>query len=262
VRQAKVTDVGEDFVRVDIEGVRWGNTPGQHTYVYFPTLNPLRPWENHPFSVMPSSLLAPSPTVTTTGPPSETGTPSASSDAEKATPNPQTTTLTPSTTTTTTTPAGITLIIRKSHGLTRSLKPHLSLPTLLDGPYPNNRPNAILECDRVLLLAGGIGITGLLPWTRSHANAKLWWSVRDKAACLVEELEGALSGVGEKEVRVGGRFDVRALLEEEGRVGWKRVGVVVCGPGGLCDEVRAVVAEMGRRGTGVVWELEVDAYSW
>jgi hypothetical protein len=30
----------------------------------------------------------------------------------------------------------------------------------------------------------------------------------------------------------------------------------------LCDEVRAVVAEMGRREKGVVWELEVDAYSW
>jgi hypothetical protein len=261
VRRAKVTDVGEDFVRVDIEGVRWGNTPGQHTYVYFPTLNPLRPWENHPFSVMQSSLLAPPPASTTTAPPSETGTPSASSDTEKATPNPQTTTLTP-TTTTTTTAAGITLIIRKSQGLTRALKPHLSLPTLLDGPYPNNRPNTILKCDRVLLIAGGIGITGLLPWTRSHANVKLWWSVRDKAACLVEELEGALAGVGEKEVRVGGRFDVRGLLEEEGKVGWKRIGVVVCGPGGLCAEGWAVVAERGRGEGGFVWELEVDAYSW
>ncbi|EAQ93107.1 hypothetical protein CHGG_01342 [Chaetomium globosum CBS 148.51] len=63
IRRARVTEIGNDFVRVDIEGVRWGTTPGQHAYVYFPTLNPLRPWENHPFSLLPSSILSPRPTT-------------------------------------------------------------------------------------------------------------------------------------------------------------------------------------------------------
>jgi predicted ferric reductase len=256
-----VTEVGDGFVRVDIEGVRWGTTPGQHAYLYFPTLNPLRPWENHPFSILPSSILAP---------PSIQGGSKAPSEVEPATP-PESDPEKAPTKPTTTKPvpnlspkeAGITLFIRKSTGMTRALKSHPSLLTLLDGPYPNNPTAAILQCDRVLLIAGGIGITGLLPWTRTgQANVKLWWSVRESAACLVDALGAALDGVKEKEVRVGGRLDVRGLLREEGLVGWKRIGVVVCGPGGLCDEVRAVVAEMGRREKGVVWELEVDAYSW
>lgn len=57
MRRAKVTDIGDGIVRIDVEGVRWVPAPGQHVYVFFPTLNPLRPWENHPFSLMPTTLL-------------------------------------------------------------------------------------------------------------------------------------------------------------------------------------------------------------
>ncbi|KAK4152521.1 ferric reductase like transmembrane component-domain-containing protein [Chaetomidium leptoderma] len=267
VRRARVTEIGNDFVRVDIDGIRWGTTPGQHAYLYFPTLNPLRPWENHPFSLLPSSLLAPSPspsptrTKTTTARPPSEDTPS---DPEKEADQPKTTTTTTTTNTLSKpTPAGITLFIRKSTGLTRALVANPSLLTLLDGPYPNNPTSGVLQCDRVLLIAGGIGVTGLLPWARSHANVRLCWSVKESGACLVDALGGALEEVvREKEVRVGRRFDVAALLQEEVLVGWARIGVVVCGPGGLCDEVRALVVEMGRREKGVVLELEVDAYSW
>jgi hypothetical protein len=57
MRRAEVTQVTEDIVRIDVTGVRWDATPGKHTYAYFPTLNPLRPWENHPFSIVPTALL-------------------------------------------------------------------------------------------------------------------------------------------------------------------------------------------------------------
>jgi hypothetical protein len=57
MRRAQVTQVTEDIVRIDITGVRWDARPGKHTYAYFPTLNPLRPWENHPFSIVPTALL-------------------------------------------------------------------------------------------------------------------------------------------------------------------------------------------------------------
>jgi hypothetical protein len=50
------------------------------------------------------------------------------------------------------------------------------------------------------------------------------------------------------------------LGEVEGE-GWKRIRVVVCGPGGLCDGVRGVVSRRGREGR-VVWELSVEAFSW
>ena len=57
MRRAEVVQVTEDIVRIDVTGVRWDATPGKHTYAYFPALNPLRPWENHPFSIIPTALL-------------------------------------------------------------------------------------------------------------------------------------------------------------------------------------------------------------
>jgi hypothetical protein len=56
------------------------------------------------------------------------------------------------------------------------------------------------------------------------------------------------------------RFKLLILAEEEA-AGWSRVGVVVCKPGELCDDVRAAVTTAAKKGR-VVFELEVDAYSW
>ncbi|KAG7285983.1 hypothetical protein NEMBOFW57_008279 [Staphylotrichum longicolle] len=185
-RRAHVTALGDGYIRVDIPSVRWAPTPGQHAYVYFPTLAPLRPWENHPFSIIP----------------------------------------TPTT--------GITLLIKQSAGLTRHLQPRANLLALLDGPYTNcPAPSSILRCDRVLLVAGGIGITGLLPWARAHWNVKLAWSVAEAARCLADAVDLSWLPAGvEREVRVGRRFDVAGLVEQEAASGWGRVGVVVSGPGG------------------------------
>ena len=60
---------------------------------------------------------------------------------------------------------------------------------------------------------------------------------------------------------MGSRFNVVELIEAEAEAGWERVGVVVSGPRGLCDDVRAAVAAAGSKGN-TVFELEVDAYSW
>ncbi|KAF4624715.1 hypothetical protein G7Y89_g13456 [Cudoniella acicularis] len=57
VRRSKVTDLGGGYVRIDVAGIRWGSEPGKHVYAYFPTLTPLRPWENHPFSILPTVSL-------------------------------------------------------------------------------------------------------------------------------------------------------------------------------------------------------------
>ena len=88
---------------------------------------------------------------------------------------------------------------------------------------------------------------------------RLVWSVAALARPLVEAIE--LGGVATKEVRVGQRFNVIELIAEEAGAGWDRIGVVVSGPGRLCDDVRAAVVAAGRKGK-VVFELEVDAYSW
>lgn len=250
-RRAQVTDLGGGYVRVDIPCVRWGLAPGLHAYVCFPTLDPLRPWENHPFSVIPTAIL-PAPAVgcgiikgeedkeCELGPRLATQADSPGDDRPVG--------------------AGITLFVKKAAGLTRRLQAHGSLLALLDGPYTNSRAaGAVLRCDRVLLIAGGIGITSILAWTSRHRNVKLAWSVSESARCLAEAID--LSGVADREVRVGGRFNIDELVHGEAVAGWDRVGVVVSGPGSLCDDVRAAVAAAGRRGR-TVFELEVDAYSW
>lgn len=121
--------------------------------------------------------------------------------------------------------------------------------------------NEVLKCDHLLLIGSGIGITGLIAWIHLHPNIKLAWSVKSSAEPLVRELDIMLAGVADKQVYVGERLDIDALLNQAAKFGYKKVGVVVCGPGGMCDDVRAKVAGIGR-GSRTVFELEVDAFSW
>jgi predicted ferric reductase len=251
MRRSDVTQISEDIVRIDINGIRWDAKPGRHTYAYFPSLNPLRPWENHPFSIIPTTLLQshshnlPNPSD------SSSSEHEAPTDVEKSASFTHTTIHAPRTPAELVT-SGISLYIRKSTGLTK---------TLLDGPYPNTSTAAVLRTDRLVLIAGGIGITAILPFLSHHPNVSLHWSLRPSNQGLVRDLQGALSGVREKDIRVGERLDINELLTREESEGWSRIGVVVCGPGGLCDNVRSVVSRKGREGT-VGWELDVEAFSW
>lgn len=254
VRKATVTEIGSTHVRVEVPGVRFSGKPGFHGYVYFPTLNPLKPWENHPFSINSTALLRSygigphSPGNSLRRSPKEDGKIETKVTESHAHHDPGTT-------------AGITLYVRKSTGMTRLLQKHASLITLLDGPYPNNPPSAVLSCDRLLLIGGGIGITGLLGFFRAHVDVKLAWSVKQIHAAVVQDLESAVSSVSDREIRIGERLDIRALLQQEVQAGYKKVGVVVCGPGALCDDVRAVAASLGRH-EKTVFELEVDTFGW
>ncbi|KAK3985093.1 putative ferric reductase transmembrane component [Cladorrhinum sp. PSN332] len=262
VRRSKVVDLGNGYVRVDVPKVTFANDgPGLHVYAYFPTLSLRRPWENHPFSVVPTALVNKSSRKQKSERSSESGSSSPTAkesgvqlrvvDVEKhqgfgAAGQPVN--------------SGITLLIKKESGITKFLEASDGLLTLMDGPYHNASTTEIRRCDRLLLIGGGIGMTSLLPWIASHPNVKVAWSVRESAKCLVEELEGALSDV-EKDVRIGSRLDIVDLLEREAQVGYSKVGIVVSGPGSLCDDVRAAVVAAGKKGT-TEFELDVDAYSW
>ncbi|KAM5354771.1 hypothetical protein ACJ41O_001417 [Fusarium nematophilum] len=136
-----------------------------------------------------------------------------------------------------------------------------SLLTLVEGLYQNTSLSSVLKYDRVLFTGGGIGITGLLPLTETHPNVKLCWTVRQGAECLVRVLNGVLQGVADKHVKVGQRTDIDGLVRNAVEAGWARIGVVACGPGGLCDDVRAAVVSVGRKHK-TIFELQVDAYSW
>ena len=57
VLRSVVTELDSEFVRIDIPGIHWARKPGDVAYAYFPTLHPLRPWENHPFSINSTALF-------------------------------------------------------------------------------------------------------------------------------------------------------------------------------------------------------------
>lgn len=257
---ANVTEVGDNYVRVDVPDVRWVSKPGHVGYVGFPTLHPLRPWENHPFSINSSVLfrsykhaLA---TVSSSNSTSDNSHAGAVSADDKAPMNLVSRDVTHPESTT-----GVSFIIRKKTGITKMLNRNARLLTILDGPYPHSVNPEALEADHLLLLGGGIGITGLLSWLSVHANVKLAWSVKATDQALVDEMSTALANVADKQVLVGQRFAVKELLQKEVGIGYKKVGVVVCGPAEMCDEVRAVVTGLGR-GNKTVFELHVDAFSW
>lgn len=289
LRSATVVEISEHIVRVDIQDVEWSayHSPiskSLHAYAYFPTLNPYRPWENHPFSIIPTAMLHPhtNPPITTPSTPSIHST----TDPEKST-TPAATTTTPTHPQPPSTRPGLTLYIRKSttKGLTSHLCPTTNtttLPTLLDGPYPStSAPAGPLQPDRILLIAGGIGITGVLPHLsfgtsfNTDTTVALHWSLKARDEGLARDLGPLLEdvhGTGRAEVvvSVGRRLEAEEVLEREAATGWRRIRVVVCGPGGLCDRVRAGVVAVGRRtGKGeegkkgrTVWDLDVDAFSW
>ena len=259
-RRAKVTALNEDYIRIDIPGIRWGSDPGKHVYIYFPTLHPFRPWENHPFSLLQTAQMQPSKAnlKSDSGSQSSAELSDGHTDVEK---NGAVQSSVIKAAQHTHSNVGLTLYIRKSTGMTKSLAAHDNLLTLVEGPYPNNSTHGVLLCDRLLLIGGGIGITGLLPFANTHWNVKLAWSIKDSAQCLVKDLDVVLSNIADKEVRIGSRLDIGQLLDGEIQAGWERVGVVVCGPGELCDNVRASVAAVGKLGK-TQFELEVEAYSW
>jgi predicted ferric reductase len=260
MRYSHVTEIGNNYVRVDVPGVRWASKPGHIGYVGFPTLHPLRPWENHPFSINSSILFRSYKHTLASASPSNSISDNdyaegVSADVKEPK-SPVARDITDPTTT-----AGVSFIIKKKTGLTKMLNANARLLTILDGPYPHSANTEALETDHLLLFGGGIGITGLLAWFSVHPNVKLAWSVKASDQALVDEMSTALGSVADKQVLVGQRFSIKDLLQSEIDIGYKKVGVVVCGPAEMCDEIRAVVAGLGR-GSKAVFELHVDAFSW
>jgi predicted ferric reductase len=256
--RATVTEIGANHVRVDIPGIRFSGRPGYHGYVYFPTVNPFRPWENHPFSLNSTSHLGwhkqKLPSLN-----SSIDNSSSNHEQDEAKNHPNVTHT--SVFSDSKTSAGISLYIRKSNGMTRQLQRNSSLFTLVDGPYRNNTTKSVLSCDRLVLIGGGIGITGLLAFLQTHVNVKLAWSVKASDEPIVRDLDNVLQGVEDKEICIGERIDIITLLRHEAQEGYKKIGVVVCGPAALCDDVRAMVSSLGRH-EKTIFELEIDAYSW
>ena len=82
-------------------------------------------------------------------------------------------------------------------------------------------------------------------------------------AVSIDSLGPVLVEVREKDISIDQRLDIDLLLRDEANRGWSKIAVMVCGPAGMCDHVRAAVAWLGKEKAGdCSFELEVDAFSW
>lgn len=255
--KAEVRKISDEIFRIDISGIRWQPAIGRHAYIYLPTLT-WRAWENHPFSIVPSHLLVPGQKAHSICSPESPIT--APADIEKSALATTTAaaaqlerTVLPSAT------SGITFYVKKGKGATCRLIEHSELPVLLDGPYPGHRPRAVLRTDRVVLIAGGIGITAVLPYIAAHPNTKIYWSVKSNGGALVQDIAPALEKATEKEVKIGERFSIDDVIESETAGDWV-VGVVVCGPESMNESVRNAVSKFGKMGRKV--EVVIEEFAW
>lgn len=281
---AYVSRIDEDYLRIDIPDVECHG----HVYAYFPTLS-WRVWENHPFSVVSSMSLGPHvvPTAThiETTPLEKSGPESASEQVVGIATASDSSSLSSSSASAA---PGITLFVRIHTGLTSLLASHVGsaagIPVLLEGSY-GHESSALLETSttptpewpNTVCIAGGVGITAVIPTLNSmtsihtsYGNTKLFWGVRQPALVgAVEELIANVKmsdksnlrwwGNVETHITVGERMNLRAILEQE-ITGAKGTRVIMCGPEGMADEVRVIVAGLGR--SGAVVKLIEESFVW
>ncbi|KAL0936040.1 ferric-chelate reductase [Colletotrichum truncatum] len=261
VKTAMITVIDEEYCRVTIPGVSASGV----AYLYFPTLT-WRVWENHPFSVASAVIYPQRPreesiakeskddekritTVTSAACTSSRSDERHSSSSQFSREPPQ---------------LGVTFYIRMQTGLTSLLRHRDSVPVLIEAGYPSHSPvsESLHKSPTLVALAGGVGITAVLPHLHSHpGQVRLYWGCRTQA--LVDDVEStnALSGV-DKQLFVGKRMAVREILESELAGVKGDVCVVVSGPESLTDEARSVFSEIVRKGKGTRARLVVESFGW
>lgn len=267
LRPARVSVVDPDYLMVEVPGV----AADGHAYLYFPSLS-WRVWENHPFSV-----AAPSRPIRTVSfrPDSDSDAPSPGSGEKSgrswagagtgggsgAPPAP-----------------GIVFFVRCRGGLTTELRKRTGhrqgVRVLVESSY-GFATSLIPRCGRgscskypnLVCIAGGVGITAMLPLIQSDSassgTTELYWGVR--SAPLVEAVArvagqeavdlgiatNMLWGHARVSILVGMRLDLRSVLEDAVGRASGGTAVAVCGPPGMADEVRSIVAGLGKRGLAV-----------
>ncbi|TFK19788.1 hypothetical protein FA15DRAFT_723182 [Coprinopsis marcescibilis] len=265
-KKAVVSAVDEnaEYLRVDLDGVAvHGNV-----YLYFPTLS-WRVWENHPYSVLssfsgsPESMKGasieggPETSEKSSSPSSSTSLSSASDSGSNIRPR-------------------TTILLRVRSGQTKLLANRLaaagtsrriSIPVIVEASYhANPATRDLAHCSSLLCIAGGVGITGVLPIVRSFGGVRvrLVWGVRSPS--LVDAVKPEFLRLDSKRLEiqtsVGQRLRVVDILKEELSKDEKGgLGVVICGPAGMADGIRVAVAELGPRARRPVVFVD-EAFSW
>ncbi|KXJ94173.1 hypothetical protein Micbo1qcDRAFT_220768 [Microdochium bolleyi] len=229
------TDGG--YVRIRVDGVELRD--GGFAYLYFPTLG-WKFWEGHPFSV----ASATSPARPLSGNSEGRQGDNKNSDTKVTTGKRSSSSSTSSSTTKAAALSGSTsFFARTQTGMTSQLGKRAAassdktfqLSVIVEATYHGGgRPEQSLAgCERLVCIAGGVGVTALLPYLSQHAgnagsgdksktnkerSAQLYWGLRQ--AGLVEALEPELTRLQQEggvrvETAVGTRFDVEQILRRE-----------------------------------------------
>ncbi|KAF5338747.1 hypothetical protein D9611_013347 [Ephemerocybe angulata] len=271
IRTANVTALDSDaeYIQIDIDGVVWHG----HVYLSFPTIS-WRFWENHPYSVLSASTGHAHPKTSKAESYSDSSVENKESESEGSS-------MVSSTGHHVPIQPRTTILLRSMQGLTRTLAARLlavsadaggrrriALPVLVESSYhANPAMHDLIHCSTLLCIAGGVGVTAVLPIMRSFEGAKirLAWGMRNE--CLIPVVEPQLRELRRNpavqiETCVGERLQLLDLLKEEiEKEGEGALGIVVCGPTGMADEVRFAVAELVSQAKRAVVFVD-EAFSW
>jgi hypothetical protein len=294
LRTAYVTQIDDDYLRLDIFGI----SATGHVYLHFPSVSYWRIWESHPFSVAgritDRRFIA--------GPVSDSDASIYEKEAAVASSRPLPGSREPSGTAVShidapmSATSGVTLLIRKQRGMTAQLQKQTGriggVPVIVEGSYneevtflQQNHVRPTHEFPNMVCIAGGVGITGVLPYLSKFdagmagpcGSKKLFWGVRSMP--LVYAVEDMLNncqqgrslaerrwGDVDVSVCVGARLSLKSLLRRHLRQQRGGTVVVVCGPASMTDDVRNIVSAVARHGVEgeakTLVKLCVENFTW
>jgi hypothetical protein len=248
--KAEITVLDDEYIQINVRDIEVEG----HVYLYFPTLT-WRFWESHPFSVYASAIPDRTEESESVSPTSSRSQENVFSDNEKNIPNVHIESakykkhqhLHP----------GFSLLVRTMDGTTKHLRNRVSLPVLVEGSY--HRPRVPSPACRLICVAGGVGITAVLPTFTAHQGSKkLYWGSRTRA--MVEVVEPHLEDA-DTEILVGSRLDLQSILEDELAGPGEDVVVQVCGPASMTDDVRATLLTFVKKGERNI-RLDDESFGW
>lgn len=144
IKHVAVTELGIDHVRIDIPGIHSASQPGYVAYAYAPTVNKLRPWKFHLFSVNATSVFQ------SRDHKMVAASRDSSDDIHNIVKFGAAIVVRAAVVPTSSTCR--TLIIEKNTGLTLLLHSHSNLLAVIDGPYPQKPCDDILKSEHLFLL--------------------------------------------------------------------------------------------------------------
>lgn len=260
-----IADTNGEYLRIDIEGVQLHSV----AYLGFPTLG-WRFWETHPFSV--ASARGFTKEDSSIGEIDEAPGPVSSSEKTK-----EQSTSTRHAVMETQNHNGSTFFARTRSGVTKQLAHRIQtasnapvrLRVVIDGPYPSGPSTELSQCSDIVCIAGGIGITAVLPFLRSFPSprhGKLFWGCRQQG--LVNALEAELTSLPASinvVTSVGQRLALADILQREltpTLADKGLVALVVCGPPAMADEVRHCLHLLATANAIRPFILCDEAFSW